>query len=255
MPVPSRLRWAPCVPWLLAGLLLLPSCARTLETRTPMPVISYLYATRDHHPATLIVLLPGRRDRADVFDREGMIAILKRNGVAADLLAADAHIGYYRRGSFARQLHTEIIEPARRRYRHIVLVGVSLGAYGAARYAMVYPDRVATLVLLAPFLGAGPVNRDVSEAGDEGFEQTRAWLHAYPKDAEDAARRAAHYPRIVLGYGEQDLFAATHAELRAHLPPDDALTTPGAHVWGTWRVLLERIAQRDLLTPPGQGAR
>lgn len=99
-----------------------------------------------------------------------------------------------------------------------------------------------------------PVNRDVSEAGDEGFEQTRAWTQAYPKDAKEVARGAANDPRIVLGYGEQNLFAATHAELRAHLPPADTQTTPGAHVWGTWRVLLDRIAQRDLLNPPGQTA-
>lgn len=249
MPILFCLRWALFVVGVLTALLPVGGCAHPPDTRTPMPVISYLYATRDSHPATLIVLLPGRRDRADVFDQEGMIAVLKRNGVAADLLAADAHIGYYRRGSFARQLHTEIIEPARRRYRHIVLVGVSLGAYGAARYAMIYPDEVSTLVLLSPFLGAGPVNRDVSEAGDEGFTQTRDWLHAYPKDADAPGRRAARYPRIILGYGEQDLFPGTHAELRAHLPPDDVLTTPGAHAWGTWRVLLDRIAQRELLIP------
>lgn len=76
-----------------------------------------------------------------------------------------------------------------------------------------------------------------------------------PKDAKGVARGAANCPRIVLAYGEQDLFAATPAELRAHLLPADTLTTPGAPVWGSWRVLLERIAQRDLLNPPGPNAR
>lgn len=90
MLVPFRLRWARAIPPMLAGALLLASCAHQLATRTPMPVISYLYATRDHHPATLIVLLPGRRDRAEVFEQQGMIDVLKRSGVAADLLAADA---------------------------------------------------------------------------------------------------------------------------------------------------------------------
>ncbi len=225
-------------------------CIKDLEPRTPMPVIRYSLAAgaHPHHSSTLIILLPGRRDRAPIFAREGFIDIMRRHGVSADLLAADAHIGYYRRGTLVRQLHEEVLEPALRHgYKHIILLGVSMGAYGAVRYAMVHPGKAETLVLLSPFLGAGPVNRDIAEAGDEDFEQTLHWLKQYPKDRTNAERAAAGYPRIILGYGDEDLFPRINAELHALLPPVDVFTTPGAHLWGTWRALLEQIAGQGLL--------
>lgn len=201
--------------------------------------------------STLIVFLPGRRDHASVFERNRLIEVVERAHLGADLIATDAHIGYYRSGSFVRQLHDEIIEPARQRsYRRIVLIGVSMGAYGAVRYAIAHPGKVDTIVLLSPFLGAGPIGREIAEAGDEDFEQTRRWLADYPKDKTDAERIAAHYPRIVLGHGEADLFLITYSELRAALPKSDVFTTPGAHVWSTWRELLEKILNQKVLTAP-----
>lgn len=242
----------------LCALLFLLGCATDFKPRTPMPVIRYPVASA-RRAATLIVFLPGRRDHASVFARNGLIEVVQRAHLGADLIATDAHIGYYRSGSFVRQLNDEIIEPARQRsYRRIILIGVSMGAYGAVRYAMAHPGKIETIVLLSPFLGAGPVGREIAEAGDEGFEQTRRWLTAYPnglkrdlkKDPSDAERGAAQYPRIVLGHGEEDLFPITYSELRAVLPKDDVFTTPGAHVWSTWRELLQKILNQKALTSP-----
>jgi len=225
-------------------------CAANFEPRTPMPQIAYPVPGA-RRAATLIVFLPGRRDHASVFARNGLIEVVQRANLGADLIATDAHIGYYRSGSLVRQLHDEIIEPAHARgYRRIILIGVSMGAYGAVRYAMAHPGKVDVLVLLSPFLGAGPVGREIAEAGDEDFEQTRRWLLSYPKSKSDAERSAAQYPRILFGRGEEDLFPITHAELRAALPPHDVFTTPGAHVWPTWRALLEKMLQRKVLTAP-----
>lgn len=215
-----------------------------------MPVIRYPVAG-ERRAATLVIFLPGRRDHASVFARNGLVEVVERAHIGADLIATDAHIGYYKSGSFVRQLHDEIIEPARQRnYRRIILIGVSMGGYGAVRYAMAHPGKVDTIVLLSPFLGAGPVGREIAEAGDEDFEQTRRWLLAYPKDKSDVERTAAHYPRIILGRGEEDLFPITHAELRAALPQHDFFTTPGAHVWSTWHTLLEKILNAKVLTAP-----
>jgi pimeloyl-ACP methyl ester carboxylesterase len=195
---------------------------------------------------TLLVFLPGRKDRARVFEAEGTFAEVQKRGLDADLLAADAHLGYYLRGTLVERLDRDVIEPARRRgYRRIVLVGVSMGGYGAIRYAMAHPGRVSTIVLLAPFLGAGPFMRDLAEAGDVDFEQTWRWLRGYPADA--AAREALGYPRIVLGHGKQDLFLKTDDELAKLLPDEDVVTAFGAHEWLTWNKLLGEMLDRGWL--------
>lgn len=167
------------------------------------------------------------------------------------MLAADAHAGYYVRGSLIRQLHAEVIAPARKQgYRHLVLVGVSVGGYGAIRYAMAHPGEVETLVLLSPFLGAGPFMRELTEAGDEDFAQTWDWLRRYPREASAEQRAAAGYPSLILGYGEEDLFLLrAENQLRALLPQEDVVTTSGAHVWGTWRTLFKKILDKGLLGP------
>lgn len=223
-------------------------CAGSPRPRTPMPVLRYTAEAPSQHSDTLLILLPGRKDRAEVFARERLVETIRAHAPSADVLATDAHAGYYTGGSLVRQLHAEVIEPARKRgYRHLILVGVSVGGYGAIRYAMAHPGQVEEIILLSPFLGTGPFMRELAEAGDEDFGQTWDYLKRYPKDASAAERAAAGYPRLVLGYGEEDLFLHTDNQLRGLLPPGDVVTTGGAHVWGTWRGLLTKILEQGLL--------
>lgn len=215
-----------------------------------MPVLRYPAAENpgSHHPDTLIVFLPGRKDRANVFAQEAMLDVVRQHGLAFDMLATDAHAGYYISGSLVRQLDQEVIEPAHRRgYRHIILVGVSLGGYGAVRYAMAHPGFIQEVVLLSPFLGTGPFMRELAEAGDEDFVQTWDWLRRYPLHASDEQRAKDGYPRLILGYGQEDLFLHTDNLLSALLPPDDVVTTAGAHLWSTWRTLLKKMLEKGLL--------
>jgi pimeloyl-ACP methyl ester carboxylesterase len=201
-----------------------------------------------HRQHTALVFLPGRKDRAEVFEREGFFEAARRHGLTAELIAADAHTGYYVRGTLVRRLHNDVVEPARRRGdSRIILVGVSIGAYGAIRYAMAHPGTVSVLVLLSPFLGAGSAMREIAEAGDVDFDETWDWLKRYPKNDSAEQREASGYPRIILGYGREDLFLKTDGELRELLPPQDVLTAFGAHLWSTWRALFEELLDKDLL--------
>ena len=233
---------------MLAAVMVIAGCASNPGTRTPMPVLRYPAEAGPRKPETLVILLPGRKDRAEVFARERLVEALRQKAPAAAVIATDAHSGYYTRGSLVRQLHTEIIEPARKQgFRRIILVGVSLGGYGAIRYAMTHRE-VTDVVLLSPFLGAGPFMRELAEAGDEDFGQTWEWLRRYPKDKSPAERAAAGYPRLLLGYGEEDLFLLSDKQLRELLPADDVVTTGGAHVWGTWHALLIKLLEKGLIS-------
>src|SRR5690625_6784033 len=64
-----------------------------------------------------------------------------------DMLAADAHFGYYRERTFVQRLHEDIILPARQQgYQHIWLLGLSMGGFGAVLYCNEHPqiDRKST---------------------------------------------------------------------------------------------------------------
>ena len=53
----------------------------------------------------------------------------------------------------------------------------------------------------------------------------------------DHQREQAVRPRLYLGYGSGDRFAAANALFASHLPPGHVLTLTGGHDWRTWRRL------------------
>jgi alpha-beta hydrolase superfamily lysophospholipase len=211
------------------------ACVHAPPPYAPMRAITY---SSDAGYDTVVVLLPGLRDRANEYERRGLVRMFMDRRLPADLVAADAHVGYYERGTAVHRLHEDVIGPLLRRYRHIVLIGVSMGAYGAVRYTMAHPRGIDALVLFSPFLGAGPFMRGLAEAGDEDFAQTWAWL-------EGDAR-----PRVLLGYGAEDAFFVTDRRLAAHLPLQDVFTTSGGHFWRTWRKIFAQMLDRRLIVPP-----
>jgi pimeloyl-ACP methyl ester carboxylesterase len=186
---------------------------------------------------TLVVLLPGLKDHARVFADQGFIKAIERRGARADLVAVDAHRGYYTTGAVLRRLHEDVIAPMSARYRRIVLVGVSMGGYGAIRYTIAHPDKIDTLILFSPFLGAGPFMRSLAEPGDEDFADTWDWLRNRP------------HPRVVLGYGHEDAFLITDRRLAELLPVEDVVRVNGGHFWHTWLKALERMLAPEFSRP------
>lgn len=211
---------------------------------------------------TVMALLPGRKDRGEVFVSEGFLDTAQRYELSADLIAVDAHYGYYQNGSILTRLHQDVLEPIHKRgYKRIILCGVSIGGLAALRYAMTHPGRVSTVVLLSPFLGTGAPIEDIAKAGgiaswdpalvrpDDEFRSTWRWLKAYPKDATPEKRAAAGYPRIILAFGEQDPFLRTDEWLRSLLPVSDVVTIAGVHTFGTFHALFAKILEQHLIDP------
>jgi pimeloyl-ACP methyl ester carboxylesterase len=191
-----------------------------------MRCISYPAGPRSD---TLVVLLPGLKDHARVFADQGFIKALERSGAKADLVAVDAHRGYYTTGSVLRRLHEDVLAQRLAQYKRVVLVGVSMGAYGAIRYTIAHPEKIDTLMLFSPFLGAGPFMRSLAEPGDEDFADTWDWLKNRP------------HPRVVLGYGHEDAFLLTDRRLAELLPAENVVKVNGGHFWHTWRTALEMM--------------
>jgi hypothetical protein len=200
---------------------------------------------------TLLVMLPGAYSTLDEFTREGFIDAVRERGIAADVLRADAHLGYYDdRGSVVRRLHEDVVVPARARgYRSIWIVGISVGGLGGMLYARERPGELAGLVVLAPYLGERAIATEIDNAG--GLARWQAptgpldptqremrdpalwrWLQGYTVRPAVPA-----LPPLYLGYGTGDRFAFSHRLLAAALPGDHVATTDGGHDWPEWRRL------------------
>jgi pimeloyl-ACP methyl ester carboxylesterase len=205
-------------------------------TRPAMPPI----VGRTTGAETLLVMLPGADMAAQEFQANGFLD--GDDGI--DRIAVETGMECYLDNVSAEQLHERVIVPAALQgAKRIWLVGISLGGFGALLYARAHPDRIAGIVLLAPFIGSRGLIAEVERAG--GLRHWRAetmtteeqrmltWLGA-----------GSGLPEMMLGYGTEDRFAAAHRLLASLLPPARIVTAPGGHDWPTWCRLWQEIMTR-----------
>ncbi len=219
-------------------------CAGAPVAKAPMDSVTY--AQPQAHNRQLFVFLPGIRSTPEDYVEQGFIDAVRSRGLPIDMIAVDAHLGYYTVRNLVERLKTDVIRRAQEQgYQRIWLVGTSLGALGSLIYAMEYPADVQGLFLLGPFLGDPEIVDEISEAGGLrdwrpdmglGLEDERklwAWLKGYEK-------RDNGLPSLYLGYGRNDRFAEAAAVLAAVLPPDRVYVIPGRHRWRTWKKLWDK---------------
>lgn len=243
---------------LLAGIALLTACTTSRPVSIPMRTVRDSVAAPQSPPAdTLVVLLPGVYDTPEDFQRSGFVTAVRARHLPVDLILADAHLGYYSDHTLIARLREDIIAPARRTYRHVWLLGISLGGFGALAYAMEHPGDVDGLLLIAPYLGNRGIQQEILVGGgldrwqpgplaaDDSERRLWRWL------ADRTAAGHAARPTIWLGYGRDDRFAAAHRMLAGTLPPAHTTELPGGHDWTTWRHLWDAFLDREVITAGG----
>lgn len=220
---------------------------RTLDAPVAAPAAS---RTADR---CLVVFLPGRGDLPEDFFRQGFDRELREAGSSCEVVAVDAHLGYYYERSIEDRLRQDVIAPARARgVDEIWLVGISLGGLGSVLYTKEHPREIEGIVMLAPYLGEEEVIDEIAAAGG-----LRAWEPRGPLERFDFRRiwqwldRAnPRRPPIYLAYGERDRFSRAHALLADALPPDRVITLPGRHTWRTWSRLWSAVLDAGVV--PGR---
>jgi pimeloyl-ACP methyl ester carboxylesterase len=235
-------------PWLvlfaLGAALGLAGCARLLPTpRTPVPMKMLELPLAGRESRCLVVLLPGRFDHPKDFVAADFRGMAERAGVAADFLAVDANLGYYRKQIILDRLREDVIRPARAKgYETIWLAGISLGGTGSILYALQQPGEVDGLLLLAPFLGDEKVIAEVEAAGGPGRWTPPAGMpiaqdfqRALWTFVHQAATAPSRTPPIYLSYGADDPFARPGALFGAILPPKRVFVARGDHDWPAWK--------------------
>lgn len=232
----------------LTSLAFVNGCSYVRRTKTPMDKVWY----REHGPSAargVIVLLPGFGDRPQAFEEHGFVKALARIAPDLDVIAVDAHFGYYRTKSLIPRLEEDVVAPLRARgYRELWLVGTSMGGFGAVGFARTHPEHVRGLLLFAPYMGPRDVADDVARGG----------LCAYQAKAEPVVdeasfaranflwlKRKACEERDVflsLAVGDQDRLASVNRLLGSALDPSHVLVLPGGHGWKVWTPALEKLA-------------
>jgi pimeloyl-ACP methyl ester carboxylesterase len=229
---------------------LLSACAHGPVAKTPMDTLSFQQGTTGNK--TLIVFLPGVRDKPGAFANHQFVAAVRKRKLSIDMLAAHAHLGYLRQRTLVRRLKQDVIDPAKRRgYRHIWLVGNSLGGLSALLYGRKYPNDIDGIYLLGPFLGSSKIIREIEQAGGLSLwqpgpiaEQQRsrtlwAWLKNH--------RPHRGKPRIYLGFGSQDRFANGQRLLADVLPRGNVFRVPGKHRWTVWIKLWRKFLDKEII--------
>jgi len=200
----------------------------------------------------LVILLPGAHMTPQELQREGFVRAVRERKLAADVVIADAHLGYVYDGSMFERLHDDVLAPALAQgYRRIWLCGISLGGFVGLGYAMRHPQQIEGVLALAPYLGRRPLVQAVADAGGPAAWRTTA----RPRDDKDVdhelwmwlSQRPATAPALYLGYGREDRFAQGHALLASTLPAERVSVVPGGHDWAPWQRLWAMWLDRGLL--------
>jgi pimeloyl-ACP methyl ester carboxylesterase len=234
---PTGSRWK-------AALLLLgvSGCAWMYSAPAPLHTESYPASTAG--PAsTLLVLMPGRGDKATAFAEHGFVADLRAAGLAVDVVAVDARLGYYLKKTIVERMWTDVLAPARQRYKQIWILGVSMGGLGSLIVASKLPGAVDRVILLSPYLGPDSLVRDIQAAGgparwtptdlSDPFQLVWKWLQQYRQPG-------APMPPMTLGFGSKESLAPGHRLLAQLLPADRVFEVEGGHNWVSWRQLWQR---------------
>lgn len=191
----------------------------------------------------VVLMLPGMGDDAEDMMYFAETGVATAGFQAAAWIGVDAHIGYYRDGLILQAFVEDVLSryPARER----VLLGLSLGGFGALLLAEAEPDAYEELILIAPFLGRKAWVDRVRDSGlqerpDDGPRERallRIWRFLLERPHPDL-------PITVL-IGDRDRLKPAVDLLRERAPWIEVYERPGKHRWSTWRELwLEYLSYR-----------
>jgi pimeloyl-ACP methyl ester carboxylesterase len=225
--------------------LLAAGCFSLRPAVAPMPTLT-LAPDPAGEPDCLILLLPGRGDAPDDFAAAGFAEVAANQGIHAEVVAVDSHMGYFRDESVLERLAADVIAPARARgVDEIWWVGISLGGLASLLVLDEHPEDVDGVVLLSPFLGEGPAVERLVAHGDLASWLPDPALTAGPDDLwrrlwlvlQRETSDPSDGPPLYLGFGDRDRYAEAHRVLAAALPEARVRVVPGGHDWDAWSLL------------------
>jgi pimeloyl-ACP methyl ester carboxylesterase len=223
-----------------AGVLLVSGCVYTQPVELPMGGEYFHY--RDSN-TTLVLLLHGLGGSAANFSRNGTVEQILDCNPRVNVYGADSHFGYYRERIISARLREDVIQPALDAgVTRVWLLGVSLGGLGSLAYRLDYPEEVAGIVLMAPYLGEwDELEAYIADPASSNSDFVEIW-----RGLESMATQER---LVTLAYGEGDSMYRQHRWAASLLAAEQVVSMPGNHRWSVWRQLWPRALQRSGLCP------
>jgi pimeloyl-ACP methyl ester carboxylesterase len=191
---------------------------------------------------SLMIWLPGAYHSAQHFLDAGFPEAVRARRIALDLKFVDLKMQHLDDRDALKRLRAEIVLPSIGSGTSVWLAGISLGGMLALDLASSYPDELAGLCLLAPYLGNRMLLKEIAAA-----DGLAAWNPAELAEADTERRIWRHLkagggsPPMYLGYGQEDRFSAAHRLLARELPAEAVDVIGGGHDWRTWTRLWENF--------------
>ena len=239
----------------LTGFALVLAISLLFSCSTNAPLKTLYYKTDKYTTQkSMLIFLRGRGGSHEDFASEGLINDIIIRKLPFDVAAPNAHFGYYIGRTLIPRLKNDVIEPARAKgYERFWLVGFSMGGLGALLYTRQYPEDVAGVCVISPFLGDVNIIREIRDAGgvrqwDPGeYDPDNDWQRMFWHWLKQQAEGEHPLPRLYLGYGAEDSFATANGLLGDLLPPDHVFTTSGGHTPKTMKKLWHIFLKKDVL--------
>ena len=204
----------------------------------------------------LAVLLPGRYAAPENFIEGKFGEAVAARGLDLDVVAVDAHLGYYRTRTVIDRIRQDVVLPARAKgYEQIWIAGTSLGGLGSLIYRREHPEDLTGVLAIAPYLGDDKLIREIEAAGGP-----RRWTPPSSTAPDDigldiwswlatGAVGGGKVP-VSLGWGTGDSFDRSNRLLASLLPPERTFPLSGGHDMKTWNRVWEQFL--DSTAPCGK---
>ena len=184
-----------------------------------------------------------------IFEEAGFLALVHKYYPTIDCITVYTHASYFRTGNLIERFQKDVLAEYRRQgYKNIILVGVSMGGFGALWLHHFYATDIAGMVVIAPYLGGdflGDIiasNFRKSLAIDEGDLEFNALAMQMIDQQMPSLTN-----KMLLAYGQQDRYANNIVQFANKLPASSVIASSGGHGWATWTPIWEIILQQKLL--------
>jgi pimeloyl-ACP methyl ester carboxylesterase len=185
-----------------------------------------------------LVMLPGAHMPGHEFVDAGFMQSLVDQALPLDLMVVDIDLAQTDPEDAQNRVREQVLMPARARYEHLFVGGISLGGHAALLHAAQGAVHIDGLCLLAPYPGSRLTMNAIERAGGlDSWQPTALQLSDPDCQVWRWLKQRPQATSFFMGYGREDRFFDGMQRQAAQWPSEAIHVIPGAHDWVTWKTL------------------
>ncbi len=184
---------------------------------------------------SVLILLPGAQMHASEFVEAGFINSLSASSLALDLQIVNIDLTQISALQAMQVIQETVLQPARQRYKQLLLGGISLGGQAALLQAARQRVTLDGLCLLAPYPGSRLAMNAIERAGGvENWQMTEVQREDPDFWIWEWLRQPHLVDRTFIGYGCEDRFCEGIERIAQRFALRRRCVVEGGHDWPTW---------------------